>query len=119
MVDSEEFFPCPVCSILLPISTTKNGKPYLTCNDCYVQLFVRGKAGIKKFKTLLENEGIKKNTRELISLIDYLAALEERLAEIQSSKPFFGTDADLELQEQLLKNQLAKLQKTLKKTDSA
>ncbi len=45
----KKYFPCPVCKKLKEVEMTKKGKPYLTCNDCGVQLFVRLKKGILKF----------------------------------------------------------------------
>jgi hypothetical protein len=44
------FFPCPVCSGLRPVRQTKTAKPYLRCDPCGVQLFVRGDEGIKRFR---------------------------------------------------------------------
>jgi len=38
-------FPCPLCNQLTAVKTDKNGNPYLICNDCGVQLFVRYKTG--------------------------------------------------------------------------
>lgn len=47
-------FPCPVCGVLQSVCESKKRKPYVTCNDCGVQLFVRGKGGIAAFERLLE-----------------------------------------------------------------
>lgn len=44
------FFPCPVCQELRPVRQTKNRKPYLRCDPCGVQLFVRGEDGIELFR---------------------------------------------------------------------
>ena len=51
--EKEYYFPCPVCGKVLPVEMSKRNKPYCTCNDCGVQLFVRGKKGIEKFKKLI------------------------------------------------------------------
>ena len=51
--DDIQHFPCPVCFEMLEVKYTFKSKPYLTCNDCGVQLFVRGKEGIKKFNPKL------------------------------------------------------------------
>jgi predicted RNA-binding Zn-ribbon protein involved in translation (DUF1610 family) len=50
-------FPCPLCGAGLPIRTSKNKKPYCICNDCGIQLFVRGKVGIARLLKLVR-EGI-------------------------------------------------------------
>ena len=36
------------------VCRSKTGKPYITCNGCGVQVFVRGKAGIAAFERLLD-----------------------------------------------------------------
>ena len=53
-VDGKQMFPCPVCTQAREIRLTKKDKPYLVCDPCGVQLFVRGPAGIQEFKRLLE-----------------------------------------------------------------
>ena len=47
-------FPCPVCTVPREVRTTKKDKPYLTCDPCGIQVFVRGPAGIKEFSCLLQ-----------------------------------------------------------------
>jgi ssDNA-binding Zn-finger/Zn-ribbon topoisomerase 1 len=47
-------FPCPVCVKPLEVRLTKKNKPYVTCDPCGVQVFVRGPAGIDEFKRLVE-----------------------------------------------------------------
>jgi transcription elongation factor Elf1 len=47
-------FPCPVCTDPREVKLTKKNKPYITCDPCGIQLFVRGPAGIAEFKRLLE-----------------------------------------------------------------
>jgi len=43
--------PCPVCHGTCEVKITKKGKPYVICDPCGVQLFVRGKGGIQRFET--------------------------------------------------------------------
>lgn len=47
-------FPCPVCTVTQQVKLTKKNKPYITCDPCGIQVFVRGPAGIAEFKRLLE-----------------------------------------------------------------
>lgn len=47
-------FPCPVCAHPLQVRVTKKEKPYVTCDPCGVQLFIRGPVGIEEFKRLIE-----------------------------------------------------------------
>ena len=46
-------FPCCVCGEAREVGTTKKNKPYLICDPCGVQLFVRGKTGIRRFDALV------------------------------------------------------------------
>ena len=47
-------FPCPVCTKPRDVLMTKKDKPYITCDPCGVQVFVRGPAGIREFNRLLQ-----------------------------------------------------------------
>jgi transcription elongation factor Elf1 len=47
-------FPCPVCTRPREVKMTKKRKPYLICDPCGIQLFVRGPAGIAAFERLLD-----------------------------------------------------------------
>jgi hypothetical protein len=42
-------FPCPVCMDPVRCGFTKKKKPYITCDPCGIQVFVRGPAGIAAF----------------------------------------------------------------------
>jgi transcription elongation factor Elf1 len=52
--NGKPMFPCPVCTLPREVLTTKKDKPYLTCDPCGIQVFVRGPAGIKEFSRLLQ-----------------------------------------------------------------
>lgn len=55
MVTATEFsFPCPVCLDPREVRLTKKNKPYITCDPCGIQVFVRGPAGIAEFRRLVE-----------------------------------------------------------------
>lgn len=47
-------FPCPVCSCVRQVRLTKKDKPYITCDPCGIQVFIRGPAGIAEFTRLVE-----------------------------------------------------------------
>ncbi len=64
-------FPCPVCTRPLEVRLTKKDKPYVTCDPCGVQVFVRGPAGIEEFNRLIE-----RGTRS--GLLDRLEEMERR-----------------------------------------
>lgn len=66
--NDKHMFPCPVCTQAREVRITKKDKPYLTCDPCGVQLFVRGPAGISEFSRLLEGsreKGVMARLREM------------------------------------------------------
>lgn len=52
--NTDHKFPCPVCTVTRPVKLTKKNKPYVTCDPCGIQVFVRGPQGIAEFNRLLE-----------------------------------------------------------------
>ena len=46
-------FPCCVCGESREVRTTKKGKPYMICDPCGVQMFVRVETGIRRFEQLV------------------------------------------------------------------
>ena len=48
-----QYFPCPVCGQALEIRETKKDKPYMVCDPCGMQLFVRNETGISRFERLV------------------------------------------------------------------
>ena len=60
-LNGKPMFPCPVCTDAREVRLTKKHKPYVVCDPCGIQLFVRGPAGIETFDRLIEkisNEGV-------------------------------------------------------------
>ena len=53
-MSNKQMFPCPVCDCAREVRITKKNKPYITCDPCGVQLFVRGPAGIDAFNRLVD-----------------------------------------------------------------
>ena len=51
--DPLRLFPCCVCSQPREVRITKKGKPYIICNPCGVQMFVRVDTGIRLFDALV------------------------------------------------------------------
>lgn len=82
-------FPCPVCGEGLDVRTHKRGKPYVICNRCGVQLFVRLEAGIRKFRELVERSDFQ-------NIWQRLAELEERYKiECPKCRKMFWVDPKL------------------------
>lgn len=51
-------FPCPICTQPCEVRITKKHKPYIVCDPCGLQLFVRGPHGIAAFERLLDRDGV-------------------------------------------------------------
>lgn len=56
MADANEkrMFPCPVCVGVREVRLTKKSKPYVTCDPCGIQVFIRGPAGIAAFDRMVD-----------------------------------------------------------------
>ena len=50
----KRMFPCPVCTDPREVRTTKKSKPYMICDPCGIQLFIRGPSGIDGFNRLID-----------------------------------------------------------------
>jgi transcription elongation factor Elf1 len=57
ILNGKNMFPCPICTHPREVRITKKKKPYVTCDPCGIQLFVRGPAGIAAFKRLVDEAG--------------------------------------------------------------
>jgi transcription elongation factor Elf1 len=58
VLNGKKMFPCPVCASPREVRITKKRKPYITCDPCGIQLFVRGPAGISAFNKMLDRAEI-------------------------------------------------------------
>ena len=56
-MSTQLMFPCPLCTIGLEVRESKKDKPYVVCDSCGVQLFVRLPHGISRFRELIANAG--------------------------------------------------------------
>jgi hypothetical protein len=93
-------FPCPLCGAGLPIRTSKRKKPYCTCNDCGIQLFVRGKVGIARLRKLAR-DGILISSGEGsashgIALFNRLEQLKLQRRDLTFKRPFIFPDSNVE-----------------------
>lgn len=77
-------FPCPVCGIALQVRQTKKQKPYIVCDPCGLQMFVRGASGIGRFEGLLSHA-------QSGNALDKLAEMERRYRKkcLKCGKPFW------------------------------
>ena len=48
-------FPCCICASPLEVRMTKKKKPYVICDSCGMQMFVRAENGIHQFDSLIDD----------------------------------------------------------------
>ena len=70
-MNGKRIFPCPVCMDPREVKLTKKAKPYITCDPCGIQVFIRGPAGITAFDRLV-------NRADTDNLWSRLAEMETR-----------------------------------------
>jgi transcription elongation factor Elf1 len=75
-MSSKQMFPCPVCAGAREVPITKKNKPYITCDPCGVQLFVRGSGGIDAFNRLACGP-LQRNSFRVFSIERQETALED------------------------------------------
>ena len=92
-------FPCPVCGMTLPIEISKRQKPYCTCFVCGLQLFFRGKTGIRRLHELLRAERpLEPETmvsNQGVALYNRLATLKKQREELEEKQGLIFKDRDL------------------------
>lgn len=74
-LNGKQMFPCPVCAQVREVRLTKKEKPYMICDPCGIQLFVRGPAGIAAFNRLIDRAE-NKNVWSRLSEMELLFYLE-------------------------------------------
>lgn len=97
------FLPCFLCGNNLETRLSKNRKPYFVCYECGIQLFVRGKAGIRKLEELLANisetnipfHRCSENFLQFQSLLTELADLRTQIKKLDGEISFFFADEEL------------------------
>jgi hypothetical protein len=83
--ENTALIPCFLCGNGLEIRTSKRNKPYLICDWCGVQTFIRGQRGIKSFyeykNSLKSGEIIMtgKNNLKITASINCLAELKAKV----------------------------------------
>ncbi len=60
------YFDCPLCGSPLDVRLSKKDRPYVTCDACSLQLFVRGPAGIDRFNDLAHTEDRKATRAQVL-----------------------------------------------------
>jgi DNA-directed RNA polymerase subunit RPC12/RpoP len=100
---AKTFLPCFLCGNNLEMRFSKNRKPYFVCFDCGIQLFVRGKSGIRKLEELLANisetnipfHRSTENFLQFQSLLTDLADLRRQIKKLDGEITFLFPDNEL------------------------
>jgi hypothetical protein len=78
----EDWFPCPLCQGLVAVKSSKRGKPYVVCDLCGVQPFVRKLEGIRRLRLILSS-GQAAGSMRLGRLLEFYDYLTRRLDEVR------------------------------------
>jgi len=62
-------FPCPICVGALEVRESKKDKPYVVCDACGVQMFVRNETGIRRLEQLIQEANTKNVWERLAELL--------------------------------------------------
>ena len=120
--------PCFLCSDQLKERKDKNGKPYFVCDVCRVQIFVRGRQGIKNLDQLLatlrehdfpfrEHAAV---LYEIQALLTEIRGIKEEINKLDSLLEVFTSDAQKKRARKLLNKRIENLLRRLQQiADSA
>jgi len=114
-----KFFPCPVCGTSLEIRIARTQKPYCVCIDCGIQIFFRGKIGISRLNTILENEiliaGKDSNASIATVLFNRIQHLKRQKADLDVKQGLIIRDPDLKNAIRAVDNEIERVQGELEK----
>lgn len=80
---------CPVCFKLLLVKYSNRNKPYLICNECGMQLFIRGEKARKLFAKQVITGDFQGEAAGMLSDREYCESLEKELKGLEE-KYYFG-----------------------------
>lgn len=116
-------FPCFLCGNGIPVKFTKKQKPYLTCDPCGIQIFIRRKEGIALFEKCLRffdsNVISSPNPKfqRVIGLVNKFIFLRAKLSELQySASPLdvlFGSN-ELEIAMDAIEREMEKIESAMR-----
>ena len=121
--DTQQLIPCFLCGNGAEVKLTKKKKPYFICEPCGVQVFVRRENGIAHFNRLVKNLADKclnnpttgDQTFQIVALVNRLAELKNKLAEIRDKSGITGfLTGEFSVAENALKKEIAVIEAQLK-----
>ncbi len=112
-------FPCPLCGAGLPILPSKRKKPYLTCNACGIQIFVRGRVGISRLREMatlgILVSGANESAMHGINLYNRLEQLKLQRRDLALKRGIFFWNSDAENDLRIVYVEIEKVQGELAK----
>jgi transcription elongation factor Elf1 len=75
-------FPCPLCNVTLDVRKSVKGKPYVVCDPCGMQMFLRKDEGIAALHKISSGGSADKLREKIQSLEKQLALAERNKAEL-------------------------------------
>ncbi|HEY4776022.1 MAG TPA: hypothetical protein VIH56_00030 [Candidatus Acidoferrales bacterium] len=107
-------FPCCICSANLDIRLSKRGKPYCTCVQCGIQIFFRGKVGIRRLIEILKSanlsQGTALDTVPATILYNRIAQMRSQRKQLQEKQGLIIHDPDLENAIHIVDNEIKYVQ---------
>jgi DNA-directed RNA polymerase subunit RPC12/RpoP len=112
-------FPCPVCGTGIPVLLSYKGKPYCTCNDCGLQVFIRGKSGIARLTQLLAKNKILSSASGAAStslaLFNQLESLRKQKQDLEEKQGVFFKDQAIADALSVVNKEIIRTEKQLQK----
>src|SRR5580698_4844020 len=97
---SGRVFPCCVCSANLDMRISKRKKPYCICVRCGIQVFFRGKTGIRRLMEILSSRNLAHGTAfdtvPAMILFNRILQMRSQKTELEEKRGFIMSDLDLE-----------------------
>jgi hypothetical protein len=112
-------FPCCICSANLDIRLSKRKKPYCICVRCGIQVFFRGKTGIRGLMEILSSRnlahGTALDTVPAVILFNRILQMRSQKTELEEKRGLIMRDLDLENAIHAVDNKIKHAQGELKK----
>jgi hypothetical protein len=108
-------FPCPLCGMALPVRMSQKQKPYCVCNDCGIQVFFRGRAGIQRLQTLLKSA---RPVSEDFSQGTFVVTLYNRLEELRKQREELEAKQGIIFRNETLDDAIAALDGEIKRIET-
>jgi DNA-directed RNA polymerase subunit RPC12/RpoP len=110
-------YPCFLCGEAMPIKSSKKGKPYLICDPCGLQVFIRKQSGITRFNEIARI-ALPGANQPVFAQIKQLQVLRQKQQEHEDQKGIIESifpSEDTKLIEKALGQEITKAQAALAK----